>query len=137
MDGAVGDFIGRGWTFPLDIGASGSVVMLGGARKLEQAMRLVLSTYPGERPFRPEFGCRLRDYVFDGASGDVLAAIEHEVRDALLHWEPRAVVEDVDVYPDDDDENLLWIDISYTAKDENDPRNLVHPFYAIPGEGSE
>jgi phage baseplate assembly protein W len=126
------DFIGRGWSFPLDITPNGAVAVVGGARKLEQAMRLVLSTTPGERPYRPEFGCRLRDYVFDGNSVDVLARIAEDVRSALLRWEPRVHVNDVQVRPDPYDNGLIYIDISYTPKGENDPRNLVYPFYSIP-----
>lgn len=130
------DFIGRGWPYPLDVNASGGVAMAGGTRKLEQAMRLVLSTYPGERPYRPEFGCRLKDYVFDGATVDVLARISEEVRASLMRWEPRATVNNVEVYPDPVNQALVYIDIDYTPKGENDPRNLVYPFYSIPeGEG--
>jgi uncharacterized protein len=128
------DFIGRGWTFPLDVNASGTIAMAGGARKLEQAMRLVLSTFPGERPYRPEFGCRLRSYVFAGTSVDVLGQVAAEVRASLVRWEPRVDVDEVTVHPDPANESLLYIDITYTAKGENDPRNLVYPFYTIPGE---
>jgi Bacteriophage baseplate protein W len=129
------DFIGRGWSFPLDVTANGTIATLGGARKLEQAMTLVLSTYPGERPFRPRFGSRLRDFTFEGASATVFAAIEREVRTTLDFWEPRVAVNDVVVYPDEDKPNLLNIDITYVIKGENDERNLVHPFYTIPEEG--
>lgn len=129
------DFIGRGWSFPLDVNPSGTIAMAGGVRKLEQAMRLVLGTFPGERPYRPEFGCRLKNYVFAGASVDVLGQIAAEVRAALLRWEPRVNVDDVAVRPDPANESLLYIDVTYTAKGENDPRNLVYPFYSIPDDG--
>lgn len=128
------DFIGRGWSFPLDVNPSGTIAMAGGARKLEQAMRLVLSTFPGERPHRPEFGCRLKSYVFAGTSVDVLGRIAAEVRGSLLRWEPRVNVADVVVRPDPANGSLLFIDITYTTKGENDPRNLVYPFYTIPDD---
>ena len=129
------DFIGRGWSFPLDVTANGTIATLGGPRKLEQAMAIVLTTYPGERPFRPEFGSRLRDFAFEGATVNVFAAIEREVRDSLGQWEPRTDVRDVTVVADPDRPNLLHIDITYVVKGENDARNLVHPFYMIPDEG--
>jgi len=129
------DFIGHGWSFPLDVTANGTIATVGGSRKLEQAMTLVLSTYPGERPFRPNFGSRLRDFVYEGATVDVFARIEREVRDSLVMWEPRAKVENVVVHPDEHQENLLNIDITYVVKEENDRRNLVFPFYTIPDEG--
>jgi phage baseplate assembly protein W len=129
------DFIGRGVAFPMDVNANGVMAVAGGARKLEQAMGLVLATYPGERPFRPNFGSKLRDFVFEGASIDVFAAIEREVRDSLAKWEPRVRVQHVTVYPDASEEHRLNIEITYVVKDENDPRNLVFPFYTIPDDG--
>jgi hypothetical protein len=131
------DFIGRGWSFPLDVNVNGGVAMAGGARKLEQAMTLVLSTYPGERPFRPAFGCPLRDHVFRGTGQRARAAIARDVRESIEKWEPRVAVNDVRVFPHPNDERMLLIDVSYTAKSENDPRNLVFPFYTIPEEGSD
>jgi phage baseplate assembly protein W len=95
-------------------------------------MYLVLATAPGERPMRPEFGCRLQEYVFapaDAATAGMLAA---EVRAALIRWEPRVVVEDVVVSADSDEPSTLWIDVRYTVRSSNDRRNLVFPFYTIP-----
>jgi len=129
------EFVGRGWSFPIDVTANGTIATMGGPSKLEQAMTLVLSTYPGERPFRPAFGARLRDFVFEGASIDVFARIEREVRDALDRWEPRVRVREVIVSADADQPNMLRIEIAYLIKGENDERNLVHPFYTIPDEG--
>lgn len=131
------DFVGRGWAFPFDVTANGTIATVGGNRKLEQAMALVLSTYPGERPFRPGFGSRLRDFVYESASDLVFARIEHEVRESLTMWEPRSVVSAVTVRQDAGQENLLHIDITYLVKGENDERNLVFPFYTIPEEGSD
>ena len=131
------DFIGRGWNFPMDVNVNGGMAMVGGAAKLEQAMTLVLATHPGERPFRPEFGCPLTSHVFSGSSDEVRAAIAKDVRAALERWEPRVLVEAVTVYPHPADARVLLIDIEYRAKGQNDPRNLVYPFYTIPEEGTD
>ena len=126
------DFIGTGWAFPLGFEPSGSVAMARGEEKIEQAMRLILSTYPGERPMRPRWGSTLRDNVFGGTGPENAAAIAHEVQRALEYWEPRAAVKQVLVYPDPGRGELLYIDISYTVRGTNSPRNLVFPFYTIP-----
>jgi hypothetical protein len=126
------DFVGTGWAFPLGVSANGSVALASGPRKLEQAMRLILMTYPGERPMRPRFGSRLRDFIFAGANEVTAAAISREVSAALLMWEPRVDVEDVDVSLEDSASGTLWIDIHYVIKATNDARNLVFPFYTIP-----
>jgi phage baseplate assembly protein W len=133
----VDEFIGAGWGFPLRIGPTGGIALVKGNRELEEAMRLVLSTYPGERPMRPEFGSRLRDYVFAGANDETAGALEIEVRTALRRWEPRADVNSVDVKISPDEPGLMFIDIQYTPKSTNDPRNLVFPFYTIPDDGSD
>jgi len=126
------DFIGTGWSFPFAVEPTGSVAMASGTTKLEQAMRLILETYPGERPMRPKFGSILRDYVFDAASVQKTAEIADVVREAIEQWEPRVDVADVDVYPDEDRPGLLYIDIRYIVPGVNSPRNLVFPFYTIP-----
>ncbi|MEV6718012.1 GPW/gp25 family protein [Lentzea sp. NPDC051208] len=131
------DFIGSGWAFPLGVNANGSIALVDGATELEQAMRLILSTYPGERPMRPQFGSRLRDFVFEGTTSENAGQISFEVRSSLAQWEPRVDVQDVDVTPDPDQPGLLYIDITYSPKNENDWRNLVFPFYTIPDDESE
>lgn len=131
------DFIGAGWAFPAGVDTRGGVALVRGDTELVQAMRLILSTYPGERPMRPEFGSRLRDFVFRAADEATKAELAQEVRTALLRWEPRVDVRAVEVKPDPDDRSLLYIDIAYTPKGTNDRRNLVFPFYTIPEDGSD
>ena len=131
------EFVGTGWAFPLRVSSSGGLAMVRRERELEEAMTLILMTYPGERPMRPDFGCKLRDFVFRGASDETAAALAMEVQTSLIRWEPRIDVEAVNVTPDPDERNLLYIDIQYTPKRENDRRNLVFPFYTIPDDGSD
>jgi phage baseplate assembly protein W len=131
------DFVGAGWAFPLGVDARGGISLARRDQEIEQAIRLVLATYPGERPMRPEFGSRIRDYVFRSATIDTAAELSEEVHNALLRWEPRIVVEAVDVTVDDYDRSRLYIDVSYTIKGTNDRRNLVFPFYTIPDDGSD
>lgn len=127
-------FIGTGWSFPMRIDAAGGIAMSSDDRKIEEAMRLVLGTAPGERPMRPAFGCRIHDHVFASADATTAGLIAHEVKTSLRQWEPRIDVTDVDVGFDDDRPSIVYIDISYRVRSTNDPRNLVFPFYSIPGE---
>jgi phage baseplate assembly protein W len=128
------EFIGAGWAFPLRTDATGSIALVAETQELEEAMRLILGTAFGERPMRPDFGCGIHDLVFAGADASTAGRIEHEVRAALLRWEPRVEVMSVTVTFDDDDPGLLYIDIAYRTTRTNDPRNLVFPFYVIPEE---
>jgi phage baseplate assembly protein W len=95
-------------------------------------MYLILSTTPGERPMRPEFGARLAQFVFASSDATTAGLVAAEVQTALTQWEPRVVVEQVVVSTDADEPATLWIDITYSVRSTNDRRNLVFPFYVIP-----
>lgn len=125
-------FIGRGWAFPMGVSPSGGVAMAGGSADVEQAIRLILGTEPGERPMRPEFGCAIRDRIFGSFDASSSGAIAHEVRRALERWEPRIVVRDVSVVQAAGHQEVLDIQVDYQLAGTNSRRNLVHPFYVIP-----
>jgi uncharacterized protein len=128
------EFIGRGWAFPLRTDATGGIALVSREREIEEAIRLILGTSPGERPMRPEFGCRIHDFVFGTADGTTANDVGVEVRRSLSRWEPRIEVQDVVVTFDALDQTVLYIDVRYSIRHTNDRRNLVFPFYVIPGE---
>ena len=127
------DFIGQGIGFPMRTSATGGVALVTREREIEEAIRLILGTSPGERPMRPEFGCRIHEYVFGSADGATANAIAGEVKEALRRWEARIEVDEVVVTIDRADTTTLYIDVRYAIKATNDRRNLVFPFYVIPG----
>jgi phage baseplate assembly protein W len=126
------DFIGRGLSFPVRTDATGSVALVDGDREIVESIRLILATAPGERPMRPEFGCAIHDLVFAPADSTTAGQIAYEVRQSLERWEPRIDLADVVVDFAEVDSGTLLIDIRYTLRNTNDPRNLVFPFYVIP-----
>ncbi|QIK83059.1 GPW/gp25 family protein [Sanguibacter sp. HDW7] len=129
-------FVGRGFTWPLRVDASGSIALTDGSGDLDDAIRVVLLTAPGERLMRPQFGCRIWDLLFEPVTANLLGLVDRAVRDALAQWEPRIEVLDVTPRQDDDNPGLVLIDLTYRVKATNDRRNLVHPFYVIPHEES-
>ena len=127
------DFIGRGFPFPLSIDERGSMSLVGGTEALEKSIALVISTAPGERPFRPAFGCRIWELMFEPINSNTVGLMEMYVQEALAMWEPRIDVEEVLVEPSERD-GMVDINITYVVRSTNDRRNLVHPFYTIPPE---
>ena len=125
--------IGTGWAFPTGITASGGVRMVTGHAEIEGAIRMILSTRIGERVMRPHFGCAIWDHVFAPMNANTLGAVEKAVRDALAWWEPRIELESVITRPIPD-RGMIAITINYLVRATNDIRNLVYPFYVIPGE---
>ncbi len=125
-------FIGRGWAFPMAANPTGGMAMVRGLEEIEQAIFLVLSTTPGERPMRPEFGCGLVDFVFAPMEPAVFGEISFLVETALDRWEPRIEVTEVIVEPDPNRAAVLLIGVGYRIRDNYDRRSLVFPFYVIP-----
>ena len=112
--------------------ATGGIALVTREREIEEAIRLVLGTAPGERPMRPEFGCRIHDLVFGPANASTAGAIADEVRTSLEAWEPRIDVHDVRVGFDRVAAGTVYVDVQYGVRGVNDRRNLVFPFYVIP-----
>ncbi len=131
------DFVGTGWAFPPQLNASGGIAMVTREREIEEAMRIVLLTYPGERPMRPEFGSRVRDFVFRSVDDEMTTSLAYEVKKSLQQWEPRVDIVKVIATPDPDHPELVFIDIQYAIKGTNDRRNLVFPYYTIPDDESD
>ena len=70
--------------------ATGGIALASGVREIEESIRLVLATAPGERPMRPEFGCAVHDYVFAPADASTAGDIAYAVRVALDSAASRA-----------------------------------------------
>ena len=130
---AANDFIGNGWAFPAAINRNGSVRLVTGMEEVDAAIRMILSTIPGERVMRPDFGCAMWEMLFAPLTGSTLGLIEQYVRQALERWEPRIELTSV-VAEGDQETGAVHITVSYRVRSTNDVRNLVFPFYTIPTE---
>ncbi len=129
--------LGAGLAFPMSVDQRGALTLVGGETDIAQAISIILSTAPGERPMRPEFGCAVHDHVFEVLDASAFGAIENAVREAIERWEPRASVTAVDFDLERRDEGCLDIILTYEIPEVPGVRNLVHPFYVIPEEDSE
>jgi len=127
------DFIGTGWAFPAAINRNGSVRLVTGTEEVDAAIRMILSTVPGERVMRPDFGCAMWEMLFAPLTAGTLGLIEQYVRESLERWEPRIELENVQA-AGEQDTGTVHITVAYRVKSTNDVRNLVFPFYTIPTE---
>lgn len=66
-----------------------------GIDHLRQSIIDILTTYPGERIMRPEYGSRLRDLIDRPVNAQWLADLYFEVAYAIARWEPRVKVQRV------------------------------------------
>jgi len=125
-------FLGRGWSFPYELDATGEVRMVELEEDIRQSVRIILETGLGERVMRPDFGAGLRDLVFEPISAATVALVRHRVEQALITWEPRIDSITVAVTADPP-QGRLMIELHYRVRSTNTFYNLVYPFYLMEG----
>jgi uncharacterized protein len=127
-------FIGNGLNFPLRTNPRGEIMLVTGPEDIEQSIRIILGTRPGERVMRPNFGCRAYELLFEPRSPSTISLLQEYVEQALLMWEPRIEVQSVNVTADPANDGALMAEIEYIIKAIHDSRNLVYPFFIEPEE---
>jgi phage baseplate assembly protein W len=129
------EFLGQGLAFPLQINPRGEIALASGDHDIEQSIRIILETAPGERVMRPEFGCRIHELIFDPRNAATEGLMIYYVEQALGRWEPRIDVLEVDVLPVSGQDATLLVEIKYRIKATHDERSIVYPFYLMGEEG--
>jgi len=122
-------FLGKGIAFPVDLDARGNLSLSEHEKNINESIRIILGTAVGERVMRPEFGCRIHDFVFYPNNSSTAALVSYYVRESLVKWEPRIEEVSVTADPDANRENTLQVSISYRIRKTNNLRNLVYPFF--------
>lgn len=132
-DDILNEALGSGPEFPTRINQRGGLAVARGEQKVKQSIISILSTAPGERVMRPDFGCGIHAFVFASLDTTTLSLIRSVVEEALVRWEPRIKLENVRVEPDAERDGWLSISIDYSIRATNSPANLVYPFYLETG----
>lgn len=123
------EFLGKGWSFPIKLVEPDQIQLTNNEESVRQSIQMIIGTAKGERVMRPDFGCGIHDRVFSPNSAGTVGQIINDVRTALLEWEPRIDVINVDTIPDPSQPNVILISIDYQIRTTNNIFNLVYPFY--------
>lgn len=126
-------FLGRGWSFPPEFDDAGGMRMVDGERDIHESLRILFTTLRGERVMRPEFGGGLERFVFARIDETAIALLVDAIRFAILHFEPRIRVEDVQVDRTGALDGRVWLDVRYTVIETNTRSNIVFPYYLAEG----
>jgi phage baseplate assembly protein W len=94
----------------------GDVAMVEMGESVRQAIYLLLTTIPGERVMRPDYGCDLHQLVFSPNDETTAGLAIHYVRRALDLFEPRAEVVRVDAAANADDPGRLDVTLDYRVR---------------------
>jgi hypothetical protein len=95
---------------------AGRLEWVQGEQTVRQALLLLLSTRPGERVLRPEYGCDLHRLVFEPNDETTAGVSIYHVRRAIERWEPRVEILDLDAGPDLEDPGRLEIVLEYRVR---------------------
>lgn len=104
-------------------------------KAVQNSLRNIFTWTPGERILNPEFGNRLREYLYQGIIPETSEQIVAEIRHCVSEWEPRVNITDVvDVSTTDDHEdNTIHLEIRYTIPELSDEQ-YSYSFYYNRGE---
>ena len=127
------NYVGAGLAFPIRTNVQGSLQLSSDTPNLEESIRIILGTKLGERVYRPNFGCRLSEMVFEPMNTQTLLMVRLHVQEALEIWEPRIDLIEVITEPDPTT-GRVDINIVYQPRNSYDSRSMVYPFYLIPPE---
>jgi phage baseplate assembly protein W len=100
----------------LSISVTGGIQMVEGAASVRQAILLLLSTMPGERVMRPDYGCNLHLLVFSPNDDTTAGLAIHYVRQAIERWEPRVEILRLDADRNEADPGRLDIVLEYRLR---------------------
>nr|DAV60961.1 MAG TPA: Baseplate wedge protein [Caudoviricetes sp.] len=124
-------FLGRGWSFPPVIAAEG-VRMSAYEQDIEESLRVLFGTSPGERVNRYDYGCPLRRYAFEPMTTETTVRMRNDITRAIILFEPRITLEEV-TFEEQPAEGVLLIRLTYTVIRTNNRNNMVYPFYLNEG----
>jgi phage baseplate assembly protein W len=91
---------------------------------VRQSIRIILQTRPGEQLMRPDFGAGLQDFLHEPNSLATRQRIRDTIADALARWEPRIIVDRIEVWEVDDRPSELRVEVAYRLQRSGAPQQL-------------
>ena len=129
-------YIGEGWSFPPTFSkAAGTVMTSTGVDEIQESLSILLSTRLGERVMHPDYGSSMDDLLFEPVDTSLQTLIVDRIEKAILYFEPRIELNNVELLTDQITEGILLLEVEYTIRATNSRFNFVYPFYK--NEGSE
>ena len=127
-------FLGTGWSFPPTFNnLSGTVEMVSDEADIYQSLHILLSTQLKERVMRSDFGCDLTALLYENITITLLTKIKGIIENAILLYEPRVDLLNVDFAMVETNNGLINIEITYRIRATNSRKNYVFPYYLEEG----
>ena len=116
------EFLGSDLTLPIN----GNFQVIAGLNLLIQDIQQLLLTTPGERVGRPDYGCMLRNRIWENIDSVAIQG-KNDITTAITTYEPRVTLLDVNsqIYRED---GILLFSVRFIVNATNQPLNFVLPF---------
>lgn len=126
-------FLGIGWSFPPVFGGTESAtIMSSDEENIRQSLQILLSTSPGERVNRYDYGCPIQKYVFEILDVTTQTLLAEEIKKSVTLYEPRIDLDSV-TFEVEQEKGILLIKLEYVIHQTNRRSNMVYPFYLNEG----
>jgi phage baseplate assembly protein W len=87
---------------------------------VRQSVKSLILTNFYERPFKPDIGCSIRNYLFELWTPATKQQMENAVLEVIKNYEPRARVLRV-LVSDNPDLNSLVVSVAFTVRNDSTP----------------
>ena len=127
-------FLGRGWGFPPEFHRQDRQVrMVSEDEDIQESLKILLSTRPGERVMQPTYGCGIHSMVFESINESTITDIKDRIQRSILFFETRIDVNNIAIDTAHQGDGALHILVDYTIRTTNSRSNMVYPFYLKEG----
>lgn len=79
------------------------------------SLKNLFSYSPGERILEPSYGINFTDLLYEPMTESTASSIGMEIFNGIKKWEPRVTIDNINVYPDYDD-NTYYITLYFKIK---------------------
>lgn len=117
----------RGIGFPFRRGPTSFPAAATGAALIKDSIRTLVMTRRGDRVMRPDVGSGAYDYIFESDDPMLAETIRTDVSQTLGRYEPRIIVQSVDVVPDAD-KGTVDVTINYVIRATGTPDSVTTTF---------
>ncbi|ALP53815.1 baseplate assembly protein [Candidatus Tenderia electrophaga] len=94
------------------------------AESVRQSIKIILQTRPGERLMRPTFGGGLERYLHEPNTLTTRRQIRDLINESLARWEPRILLDRVDVWEVEERPDTVRVEIVYRLRLSNQSQQM-------------
>jgi phage baseplate assembly protein W len=88
------------------------------------SIKNIVSTNHYEKPFQPDFGSNVRRMLFENLDNITASALEREIQQSIINYEPRVKLLSVKVIPDFDN-NGFNVEMQFFILNKSEPVTIT------------